>query len=788
MFFHLYKKVSLFFESVQIGCRKLLGCLVSIGMESLKAANDIEVISTDSGRARFRAKSNDPYFLIKKSFFLPLPGWNMLELSIEPFVRPGGQSGLPKVYVNVGNGFNEEDSFSVPLSSGGIEKKLFYLPTGTRSIRLDPIEVNCEFVVSHFKIVWLAPSLAKLRLTKRLSSKHYEYKGLGQHEIIHSLKEKARLQRANWQNIALLEYNKTFSLTGIQGINRGAYTQWIECIEKPKLPGKAETEAILSALEHNPKISILIPVYNTDERLLRECVESVQNQTYPNWELCIADDASSLPHIKPLLNEFAAKDKRIKVVFRDTNGHISEASNSALNLATGEYVALFDHDDLLARHALLRIVQAINKSPNGVFFYTDEDKVDIDGKRYYPHFKPDWNLDLLLSHNYITHFSVCKTSHIRSIGGFRAGVEGSQDYDLILRCTAKLEDQEIIHIPEVLYHWRAIPGSTAMCADEKSYTVAAGMKALKDYFRSQNSEAIVERGSSPNFFKIQWPIPAEDQPLVTLMIPTRDCFAILKQCIDSILEKTAYKNYEILILDNQSSCPETLEYLKRLSSDDKRVRVLKWDASFNYSSINNFGASQAKGSILGLLNNDVEVINAGWLGEMVSHSCREEIGCVGAKLYYPNETLQHGGVILGLNEIVGHSHRHYFRYDSGHSGRLTAVQNLSAVTAACLLVRKSVYFEVGGLNEVDLTVAFNDVDFCLKVREAGYRNLWTPYAELYHHESFSRGLDNESPEKIERANREIAYMKKQWGPILEHDPAYNPNLTLSEEDFSLRWD
>ncbi|HHL8379246.1 TPA: glycosyltransferase [Escherichia coli] len=497
----------------------------------------------------------------------------------------------------------------------------------------------------------------------------------------------------------------------------------------------------------------------------------------------IADDKSPKEHVQRVLREYEAKDPRVKVVYRQQNGHISAASNSALQIAIGEFVALLDHDDALPEHALLFMAQTIHSQPNARILYSDEDKLNAKGERFEPHFKSDWNPDLFFSQNYVSHLGVYHHDLLKKIGGFRLGVEGSQDQDLLLRCLPHVQADQIVHIPRVLYHWRTVEGSTALASGEKSYTTDAGIKALQDYFATRQPGVKVEAGRVPNTYRVCYPIP-EPAPLVSLLIPTRDRRSLTETAVRSILEKSTYTNYEILILDNGSVEAETLEFFSQIQEEDHRVKVLAYDYPFNYSAINNFGARHAKGTIIGLINNDIEVINPEWLTEMVSHSLRPEIGCVGAKLYYPNDTLQHGGVILGIGGVANHSHKHFSRTHPGYFARLVCTQNYSAVTAACLLIRKEIFDAVEGLDEENLKVAFNDVDFCLKVREAGYRNLWTPYAELYHYESISRGIED-SPEKIARFTGEVDFMKAKWGTHLEIDPFYSQNLTKTKEDFSI---
>ncbi|MBK0352658.1 glycosyltransferase family 2 protein, partial [Leclercia adecarboxylata] len=572
-------------------------------------------------------------------------------------------------------------------------------------------------------------------------------------------------------------YNETFTLPSLD------YEEWIETVETPSLPDKGDVKVILETMQKPPLISVVMPVYNPEEVYLRACIDSVLEQSYPYWELCIADDKSPKEHVQRVLREYEAKDPRVKVVYRQQNGHISAASNSALQIAIGEFVALLDHDDALPEHALLFMAQTIHSQPNARILYSDEDKLNAKGERFEPHFKSDWNPDLFFSQNYVSHLGVYHHDLLKKISGFRLGVEGSQDQDLLLRCLPHVQADQIVHIPRVLYHWRTVEGSTALASGEKSYTTDAGIKALQDYFATRQPGVKVEAGRVPNTYRVCYPIP-EPAPLVSLLIPTRDRRSLTETAVRSILEKSTYTNYEILILDNGSVEAETLEFFSQIQEEDHRVKVLAYDYPFNYSAINNFGARHAKGTIIGLINNDIEVINPEWLTEMVSHSLRPEIGCVGAKLYYPNDTLQHGGVILGIGGVANHSHKHFSRTHPGYFARLVCTQNYSAVTAACLLIRKEIFDAVEGLDEENLKVAFNDVDFCLKVREAGYRNLWTPYAELYHYESISRGIED-SPEKIARFTGEVDFMKAKWGTHLEIDPFYSQNLTKTKEDFSI---
>ena len=565
-------------------------------------------------------------------------------------------------------------------------------------------------------------------------------------------------------------------------LDRNNYARWV--LQFDTLTPAARSQfAAAAAAGDGPLISVLMPVYNPDPAWLDAAIESVRAQLYPHWELCIADDASTDPAVTQLLRRHEAADPRIKLVLREQNGHISAATNSALALAQGEWVCLFDHDDLLTEHALFWIADAIRANPDAALVYSDEDKIDASGQRREPHFKPDWNYTLFLSYNLISHLGAYRTQMVRAVGGFRLGFEGAQDYDLALRCIETLRPGQIVHVPRVLYHWRIHAASTAQAGESKPYALLAGEKALNEHFarRGMAAQASLQpRG----YYRTQFALPAV-LPLVSLIIPTRNGEALVRQCIASIRAKTQYPNYEIILVDNGSDDPAALRYFEELAAQEG-VRVLRDDRPFNYSALNNAAAAQARGEFLALVNNDIEVISPDWLGEMVSWALQPGVGVVGARLLYPDGSLQHGGVVLGLGGVAGHSHKHFPRQHPGYFFRAILTQEFSAVTAACLLVRKSIYEAVGGLEEKHLAVAFNDVDFCLRVGEAGYRNIYAAHAELYHHESVSRGHED-TTEKKARFKAEAGYMKSRWAALLAADPAYNPNLTRDYEDFSYAW-
>ncbi|MEE4676791.1 glycosyltransferase [Pseudomonas alliivorans] len=564
--------------------------------------------------------------------------------------------------------------------------------------------------------------------------------------------------------------------------NRNDYALWVERYDTLDEAGISHITNDVADWTDSPVISVIMPVYNPPLDLLREAIESVRAQLYTRWELCISDDASSEPGIIEFLKEIAAQDDRIKVIFREHNGHISAASNSALELATGHFIALMDNDDLLPRHALYWVARTIRENPDAGLIYSDEDKIDLKGVRSSPYFKSDWNEFLFRSQNMVCHLGAYRRDIVNEAGQFRLGFEGAQDYDLALRCIERLDRNQIIHIPRVLYHWRIHAGSTAMAGEEKPYASLAGVRALDEHLQ-RKGEIGVAGLSAMGMYRVRYTLPVS-LPLVSLVIPTRNAHTLVKQCVDSIKRLTSYENYEIILIDNGSDDPESLEYFAQLDLEEN-VRVLRDDGPFNYSALNNAAVRIASGELIGLINNDIEVITPDWLSEMVAIALQPNVGAVGARLWYPDDTLQHGGVIVGLGGVAGHSHKDLPKGAPGYFCRAELIQEFSAVTAACLIVRKMVFEQVGGLEEEHLKIAFNDVDFCLKVKEAGYVNVWTPFAELYHHESATRGLED-TPEKQERFAKEIEYIKTRW-PKIQLDYSYNPNLTLDYQDFSLAW-
>ncbi len=571
--------------------------------------------------------------------------------------------------------------------------------------------------------------------------------------------------------------------TALHEFDISDYQKWVELYDTIDDAQRVALKKICKKLSKSPKISVVMPTYNPKPEWLIEAIDSVRRQIYENWELCIADDKSSDPIVKNILLRYGEKDSRIKVVFREENGHISAASNSAIEVATGEWIALLDHDDVIPEHALLSVAKTIVENPKSALIYSDEDKIDSSGKRKGPYFKSDWNLDMFYCQNMFSHLGVYKRSLVKEVGGFRKGFEGSQDYDLALRCIERVKSSQIIHIPRVLYHWRVHEESTAYNVDAKPYAMIAGERALNEHFARLKISASAKLEESGAGYRTHFALP-DNLPLVSIIITTRNAHDLVQKCIESIWQNTEYKNYEIILVDNGSDDLASLRKWNALSN--KGVKVIRDDGDFNFSRLNNRAVQAANGDIVALINNDIEVISTEWLNIMVSHASRPGIGAVGARLLYPDLTVQHAGIVLGIDGVAAHPHKKFTNSEYGYFGRLGFTNSFSAITGACLVVKKELYQLIGGLNEENLAIAYNDVDFCLKLGTKGYRNIYASDAVLFHHESKTRGLDN-SQSKLERLKKESLYMLEHWGDLIKDDPYYNPNLTLNKEDFDLAW-
>ncbi len=530
-----------------------------------------------------------------------------------------------------------------------------------------------------------------------------------------------------------------------------------------------------------PKISIAVPAYKTPEKFLRQMIESVQAQTYDNWELCVVNAGYEKGGIEKTLAEYAGQDGRIRYENLSENLGIAENTNRAFAMAQGDFVGLLDHDDLLAPNALYEIICALEKDAEIDCVYTDEDKVTADlSEHFQPHLKPDFNLDLLRSNNYITHFFLARRRLVEEIGGFRREFDGAQDYDFILRCTEKAG--KICHIPEILYHWRTHKSSTADNPASKMYAFEAGKRAIEAHLDRTDTPGEVRHTMDLGFYRVVYPVREEE--LISIVIPNKDEKETLEKCLRSIEERSTYKNYEIIIVENNSVTDEIFAYYRELK-EKNNIQIAVWEGAFNYAAINNYGVSLAKGKYILFLNNDIEVIAPNWMEELLGHCQRPEVGAAGARLYYPDDTVQHAGCILGIGGVAGHMFVGMPRERTGYMHKAALQQDLSAVTAACMMVKAKAFWEAGGFTE-ELAVAFNDIDLCLKIRRLGYLVAYDPYVEMYHYESKTRGAEDDK-EKVRRFQKEIEYMRSHWLDLLKGgDPYYNKNLSLTKWNYSLK--
>lgn len=556
------------------------------------------------------------------------------------------------------------------------------------------------------------------------------------------------------------------------------YGPWYEAY----VPDESELEKQRKhRFTYEPLISVAVPAFRTPETFLIQMMKSLLAQTYSNWELCIANGSPEDTVMKGILEEYMKKDSRIRVSELTENKGIAGNTNAALEMAEGEFVGLLDHDDLLAPNALYEVVKALEADRELDAVYTDEDKVTTElDEHFQPHLKPDFNLDLLRSNNYICHFFVVRRSVVKKTGGFRQEFDGAQDHDFIFRCVETA--RRVGHIPEILYHWRTHKASTADNPASKMYAFDAGKRAIEAHLQRTDTEGVVTHTPDLGFFRVKYPV--QGNPLVSIIIPNKDEKETLKDCIESIRKKTEYENYEIIIVENNSTTEEIFQYYKELSQDP-RIRLLRWKKEFNYSAINNYGVSHARGEYLLFLNNDVKIITPGWIKEMLGVCQRPEVGAVGVKLIYPDNTIQHAGCVIGIGGIAGHMFVDMPANRTGYLHKASILQDMSAVTAACMMMKRTAFEEAGGFTE-KLAVAFNDVDLCLKVRKNEKLIVYDPYVQLYHMESKTRGAED-STEKVRRFQEEIEYMRCQWIDILKKgDPYYNKNLSLTKWNYSLR--
>ena len=613
-------------------------------------------------------------------------------------------------------------------------------------------------------------------------------------------------------------FKRIFKIKENRKTNQEAYQIWIE----KNTPNEDELEKQKTTkFTYAPKISVVVPMYNTDEKFFQDLIESLNNQTYANWELCLADGS---PKKNENLEKYYEKNKKIKYNFLGKNEGISENTNEAIKMATGDYVGFLDHDDILSEEALFQVVKVINQDLKTDFIYTDEDKIDENYERFEPYFKPDYSPETLECNNYITHFVVVKKEIIEKIGKLNSEFNGAQDFDFVLRATKVAN--KIIHISKVLYHWRVHKNSTAYIADTKNYAFEAGKKVIEADLKREGKSATVEFGQEvPGIYKIKYEVIGN--PKVSILIPNKDNIKLLKKCITSILKFTTYENYEINIIENNSEKKETFKYYEELVKNSK-IKILNFNkhtvfdingekslenktlnkdleknnieknienietkenelqkvSEFNYSALINFGVKNVDAEFVLQLNNDTKLITKDWLEIFIGYAQNSEIGAVGARLYYEDKTIQHAGIIVGVSEIAGNALVNLPYGKHAYFGREAATRNVLAVTGACLFARRSLYYEVGFMDEKEFKVAFNDVDFCLKLYENGYRNVYNPYIELIHYESKSRGYEI-SEEKEERFEKEANNFKRKWSKYIKYDPYYNKNLSRKTVNYDI---
>lgn len=730
-----------------------------------------DLVLSGEASADWTSVGDDPVFDLEsedEGKSIPL-GW----VYVESMMIRRGANLVARLYVDTGSGFSDAESFVIPAARSGNIKQIVRIPRNTRRLRLSPMrgegavrleflritEISCVERVARM-VEWTVGDIIKFKNTDR--AKKYNIT-LGR--LLTDLKgayadcAKLRFHSVSLDYRSYVEKFDTLHPSDIDSIRRH-----------------------MDSFARRPLISILVPVYGTSVRYLESTVQSVLAQIYENWELCIAADEAVASEVASYLRSVSEKDGRIKVIFMNSGGYVSAIAMGALELAAGEFSATLGQNDVLSPHSLYLIALQVNEVDDLNIIYSDNDEIDEFDVRGNAFFKSSWNPDLFFSHDMISRSVAYRTSLLREVGGFRVEYEGGHDRDLTLRCVKKSTPSQIRHIPRVLYHLRRLGVCGSIDPDVENDACNAKERALSEFFKDQPG-VNVSRGELAGTYRVRYPIP-NPTPKVSVIIPTRDGGPLLKKCIVSIIDGTDYENLEIIVVDNQSKDRETVGFLKSLSLRSN-VSVLRYDFPFNYSSINNFAEERASGDVLCFLNDDVEAIEPDWLREMVSHALRPDIGAVGAKLLYADGFVQHAGVVIGIGGFASHAHRLYPSTHTGYAGRASLVQNFSAVTGACLVMRRDVFRAVGGFDEENLPVAFNDVDLCLRVREAGYRIVWTPYAVLHHFESYSRGDDQMSAEKRARFNREKSFMLVRWNTDQLNDPYYNQNLTLDREDFAI---
>jgi len=709
-----------------------------------------------------------PQFILKNVSKSQPQGWIQMRinLSFEQALNP-----RPALYFDDAQG--GEQTEKLKFFGNKKIKEFVFFPPHIKSLRFIPCSKGCVFTLNSIEMREVSRWEVYLKRFPDFLWRSFI-------DLSFSDKVKKAVKLGREQGGLFLIKRLLSAVSGNRESTNFAFHEWVTRFDTLNDQDKAGIRRHLKTLPYHPGVSILIPVGKPPDRFLSAALESVRGQLYPHWEICLCTDLRTGPQVEEFLNQIEGRDDRIKMICGSEVGGMTEAFNSALEAVSGEWVAFLGQGDKISAHALYSLILELNKHPDAEIIYSDEDKIDEYGRRSSPHFKSDWNPDLFYSHNYIGGLLACRTALIKEAGGFQKEFEAAGLYDLMLRCLNKTLPERIRHVPRILYH-RGDLHSDNFATEPTSNAGKAERASLVEFFENKGERVNIDSGLAPFTYRVRFSMK-EPPPKVNIIIPTRNRHDLLNPCIDSIRKQTRYPDYEITVVDNQSDDPESIEFLNRLKSENI-ARVLTFDRPYNFSAINNYAASKTESPIICLMNNDIEVIEPDWLLEMVTHAQRPEIGAVGCKLLYPDHTIQHAGVILGVGGVAGHSHRHFPDFSNGYFGRLQTAQNVSAVTAACLVVRRALYDELEGFDE-RLEVALNDVDFCLRVRELGYRNLWTPHAKLIHHESQSRGL-HDVPEKWQQFKKERDFMLERWGKTLKRDPYYNPNLSLEFEDFRI---
>lgn len=708
----------------------------------------------------YQSNGIDPSFLVSSSRY-SLPS-GLLKIS---FDWDSEITSNPVLYYDCGYGISEKYKVELCGVKNGRSTTLVFLPPFIFSLRLDPISEKGIFRIENLVAEEIRP--------------------VNKDNLLELQKQIFRVSPGYNIYLKSLELNIS---------KQGSYQRWLE-----KEQANLKEPILESQLCKSRDIlfSIIMPVYDPEPSFLKSAIESLIEQSYTNWQLCIVDDCSENPDIREMINYFSMNDSRIIVRYRTSRGHISQASNDALENVSGEFCILLDHDDLLPPYALSFLAREIELFPNTALIYSDEDKlysgstdlrgiVDCDsaGCRYDPYFKPEWDSELLLTQNYISHLGIYRTDILKKIGGFRLGYEGAQDWDLVLRFSEQIEEHQIRHIPHVLYHWRATPGSISLGIDNKSYAYDAGFKVIVDTLNRRNIDAeVLNNPLDKASYRIKY--SPKNLPSPEIIIPTKDNLQFLKVCVNSILDTTCIENFNLTIVDNDSKKADTKEYLHSISKK-AQVKILPYHGSFNYSAINNMAIANSNSNMIVLLNDDTEIINSEWLTELVSQAMRPEVGIVGARLLYADNTIQHAGIVLGIGGIANNAFQGFHVDSVGFQNRTRLTQQYSAVTGACMAFRKEIWQMVGGFDEINLPNSFNDVDFCLKVKKLGYKVIWTPFASLYHHESQSRGkIDCWNQNDKTNFKIESQYISNKWGDLLRNDPAYHPNFNREKSNFWL---